>query len=212
MYHRRRVLDRAYELLHALAQVESAVRRTPTKAWRASGATGAHRRSRWATHTARCTTRRRRLPPATRSGPSCRRLATAKEARTAYLLVLAFDPKAAYAFNNLCYLSFLDGAARTGRRRVPGRAPAGSHADRCAKQPGADLRGGWSPGSGPAGVRSGGRPGGHRVQHGHRPPRRAPVRRRCRRVPDRAEHQPALCRGRTACHRCTTARPGPDPA
>jgi Flp pilus assembly protein TadD len=32
-----------------------------------------------------------------------------REAREAYMLVLALEPQAAYAFNNLCYLSFLDG-------------------------------------------------------------------------------------------------------
>jgi Flp pilus assembly protein TadD len=32
-----------------------------------------------------------------------------KEARIAYKLVLLHEPKAAYAFNNLCYLSFVEG-------------------------------------------------------------------------------------------------------
>jgi len=109
MYHRRRVLDRAHEYYSRSLKLNprsAEAYEGLARVWRDWGSPtlalgDAHR----AVHYAPASASARNT-----LGTILQALGHRKEARTAYLLVLAFDPEAAYAFNNLCYLSFLDGA------------------------------------------------------------------------------------------------------
>jgi Flp pilus assembly protein TadD len=108
IYHRKQLLDRAYDYYMQILKVQ------PTsgeayeglaRVWRDWGMPGlalgdAHRAVYYGPGS-----------PSARNtlGTVLQALGLRTEARTAYMMVLAFDPRAAYAFNNLCYLSFLSG-------------------------------------------------------------------------------------------------------
>ena len=110
MYHRRRVLDRAHEYYSRALKLNprsAEAYEGLARVWRDWSAPllalgDAHRAVHYAPSS-----------PSARNtlGTILQALGHREQARTAYLLVLASDAKAAYAFNNLCYLSFLDGAA-----------------------------------------------------------------------------------------------------
>ena len=108
IYHHKQLLDRAYDYYMQILRVQ------PTsgeayeglaRVWRDWGMPGlalgdAHRAVYYSPES-----------PSVRNtlGTVLQALGQRAAARTAYMMVLAFDPRAAYAFNNLCYLSFLSG-------------------------------------------------------------------------------------------------------
>ena len=110
VYHRRRLLDRAHDYYTRSLKLNPRSAETYeglARVWRDWGAPAlglgdAHRALHYGPTSASA---RNTL------GTILQALGQREQARTAYLLVLAFDARAAYAFNNLCYLSFLDGDA-----------------------------------------------------------------------------------------------------
>ena len=81
---------------------------------------------------------------------------------------ILLDPKAGYAFNNLCYLSFVEGKSDQAISECRAALTIDPQSHRGAQQPGVDLRGDRPRRSRAQRIRCGRRRPPCRLQHGHR--------------------------------------------